>query len=532
MSTTSARVGQRAVADRSQIATPLVAILALGLIVRLLFLGSDGFHNDLAAFESWTLTLRDNPPWDFYAKTGFADYPPGYFVVLWVLAKLYALIPGAGGDAQHGWALLKVLVKLPAIAMDVVDAALVYAIVRRYAAEGVALLGAALLAFNPAAIFVSSYWGQVDSVSWGLVLLALWLVLRAGDDGRKTVPRLVWAWLAFAFSLLIKPQAATVGALFLAYPFATTDAAQRLRRLAGSGAGMLAALLLAYGTGALFGAGGNPLRVLGWLLGRYTFGSGVYPYNTVNAFNLYALRQPFWQPDAQPLTFFGLAAGSLSLWGVILVVASSALVVGRYLQRRDDRALIEGAMLVALAFFTLATRMHERYVYGAFLLAMPLVAFGRAGLWSAIVLSATTYLNLAYSFAYQTAMETHAQVDATNLWPLVSHPAALANVALFFYLGWRYLGGAQSAPSGATSLGDLAIAVPAQAGGSGHGRARGERAGQAARLVRPARGHGAPDPRRLAVHGRLRARRVRRRDRQPGLAGREDLRRGLLRARR
>jgi dolichyl-phosphate-mannose--protein O-mannosyl transferase len=469
MSTTSAQVGQRAVADRSQIATPLVAILALGLIVRLLFLGSDGFHNDLAAFESWTLTLKDNPPWAFYAKTGFADYPPGYFVVLWVLAKLYALLPGAAGDAQHGWALLKVLVKLPAIAMDLVDAALVYAIVRRYAARSVALLAAALLAFNPAAIFVSSYWGQVDSISWGLVLAALWLVLRAGDDERKTVPRLVWAWLAFAFSLLIKPQAATVGLLFVAYPFATTDAAVRLRRLAGTGAGMLAALALAYGAGALFGAGANPVHVLGWLLGRYTFGSGVYPYNTVNAFNLYALRQPFWQPDSQPLTFFGQALGSLSLWGIVLVVASTALVVGRYLQRRDDRALIEGATIVALAFFTLATRMHERYVYGAFLLAMPLLAFGRAGLWAAVTLSATTYLNLVYSFAYQSAMETHAQVDATNLWPLVSHPAALANVVLFFYLGWRYLGGTQTEAQGETSLGDLAIAVPAEAGGSGIG---------------------------------------------------------------
>src|ERR1700694_4088143 len=262
MSTTSAQVGQRAAADRSQIATPLVAILALGLIVRLVFLSSDGFHNDLAAFESWTLTLKDNPPWAFYAKTGFADYPPGYFVVLWVLAKVFALLPGAASDRAHAWALLKMLVKLPAIGMDLVDAGLVYAIVRRYAAQSVALLAAALLAFNPAAIFVSSYWGQVDSISWGLVLLALWLVLRAGDDPGKTVPRLGWAWLAFGFSILIKPQAATVGVLLLAYPFAAADAAARLRRLAGSGAGMLVALVMAYGAGALFRAGGSPVHCL------------------------------------------------------------------------------------------------------------------------------------------------------------------------------------------------------------------------------------------------------------------------------
>ncbi|HTJ27039.1 MAG TPA: glycosyltransferase family 39 protein [Candidatus Limnocylindria bacterium] len=448
---TPARIGGKAIiGSRAQIGTPLLAILAVGLIARLLFLGSEGFHNDVAAFESWTLTLRDNPPWAFYAKSGFADYPPGYFVVLWFLGKVYAVLPGAASDPSHGYALLRTLVKLPAIAMDLVDAAIVYAIARRYAAQNVALLAAAFLAFNPAAIFVSSYWGQVDSVSWGLVLLALWSVLRAGDDPAKTVPRLTWAWLAFAFSLLIKPQAATLGLLLLVHPFATADAQTRARRLAGTAAGIGASLGLAFAVGAVFHGNGNPVAVFGWLLGRYTFASGVYPYNSVNAFNLYALHQAFWQPDGAPLSIFGLPLGSLGLWGILLVAASTVLIAGRYLQRRDDRALLEGALLVALAFFILATRMHERYVYGAFLLAIPLIAFGRTGLWSAILLTVTTYLNLAYSFAYQTVMEAKTPgVDATDLWPLISHPAALANVALFFWLGYRYLGG--EAPAAAAA---------------------------------------------------------------------------------
>lgn len=458
---TPARVGGTAViGTKAQIGTPLVAILALGFIARLLFIGSEGFHNDIAAFESWTLTLRDNPPWAFYAKSSFADYPPGYFVVLWVLAKIYAILPGAGADPTHGYALLRTLVKLPAIAMDLLDAALVYAIARRYASESIALLAAGFFAFNPAAIFVSSYWGQVDSVSWGLVLLALWYVLRAGDDASKTIPRLALAWLAFAFSLLIKPQAATIGVLFLAYPFAAPDAAMRARRLAGTAIGVGAALLLAYLVAALFHGSPNPLADFTWLLSRYTFGSGVYAYNSVNAFNLYALRQPFWQPDGTPLSLLGLNVGPLSTWGIVLVLASTLLVAGRYVQRRDDRALIEGAMIVALAFFTLATRMHERYVYGAFLLAMPLIAFGRTGLWTAIVLTVTTYLNLAYSFAYQTVMEAHTPgVDATNLWPLVSHPAALANVALFFWLGYRYLGGEVAAVGAGESAPAAALAA-------------------------------------------------------------------------
>ena len=53
---------------------PLIAILAVGFFLRLLLLPSLGFHNDVAAFEAWTLTLKDHPPWQFYAKTSFADY--------------------------------------------------------------------------------------------------------------------------------------------------------------------------------------------------------------------------------------------------------------------------------------------------------------------------------------------------------------------------------------------------------------------------------------------------------------------------
>jgi Gpi18-like mannosyltransferase len=426
--------------------TPLWTLLGVGLVLRLAFIGSDGFHNDVGAFELWTMTLRDHAPWDFYANSGFSDYPPGYLAVLWMVGKVYALI--GGGDQSH--TLLRTLVKLPAIVMDLVDAGVIYAIVRRYASQNVALLAAAALALNPAAIFVSSYWGQIDSVSWGLVLIALWCLLRVGDVPGKTVPRVTWAWLALAFSVLMKPQASTIGLLFLAYPFATADPTVRARRLQATAVGVAAALGLTLVLGLVFHPSWD---VFGWLFGRYAFGSNVYPYNTVNAFNLYALRQPFWQADATPLTLFGLPVGPLSGWGIGLVAAATLLIVGRYVQRKDDRALLEGAMLCALAFFVLATRMHERYVYGAFLLALPLIGFGRVGWWSSLVLTVTMYLNLAYSLAYQRVMEAKTPgVDTTNLWPAISHPAALANVVLFFWLGYLYLGGAERAPR-ATSEG-------------------------------------------------------------------------------
>jgi dolichyl-phosphate-mannose--protein O-mannosyl transferase len=425
-------------------AWPLIAMLAAGFLIRLLFLPSLGFHNDVSAFEAWTLTLKDNPPWQFYAKTSFADYPPGYFIVLWAIGAVYGTLGHLHliNVNDSSYFALRIMVKLPALVMDLVDAALIYAIVRRYAREAVALGAAALFIFNPATIYTSAYWGQVDSVSWGFVLLTLWLALRSSDDPAKQTARLTWAWLAMTFSILIKPQGALVAIVLLAFAFAPLDADARARRVRATAVGLVASAILTLAVAALFHPTANLAELIGWLFDRYRIGSNVYAYNTVNAFNLYAIKQPFWQSDTVPLPLFGIALGAMWLWGVVLVVAATGLIVARYLQERTDQAFLEASMLVAFAFFTLATRMHERYIFGAFLLAFPLLAFGRRQWWTAIILSITTLLNLVYSFAYQTTMETHPPgVDPYNLWGAGSHLIAAVNVALFFLLGYVYLGG-------------------------------------------------------------------------------------------
>ncbi len=221
-------------------ATPLAVLLLFALALRIVLLPSLGFHNDIAAFEAWTLALKDNPPWEFYAKTSFADYPPGYFVVLWVLGAFYGVLDHLHviSNTDNSYVALRLLVKIPALLMDLVDTALIFAIVRRFASERLALIAAACFALNPAAIYVSAYWGQIDSVSWGFLLLALWLALRSNDEPQKTIARLTWAWLAIAFSVLIKPQGALIALVVIAFAFTTADAAMRRRRLLGTAAGI------------------------------------------------------------------------------------------------------------------------------------------------------------------------------------------------------------------------------------------------------------------------------------------------------
>ncbi len=395
-------------------------------------MGNEGFKADVGTFEAWSLTLASHSFAQFYGSAGFADYPPGYFYVLWVVGHVFAALP-AHGD----YTLLKYLVKLPAVLMDLADGAILYAIARRFASDRFALGVAALFLLNPAIIFISAAWGQVDSISAGLSLLAVFLMLRSDERGGTDI---VLAWLALAYSLLIKPQAAVLIPLFIA--FALVPNARRSMRMTYTGAGVIAAVVLAFVLTVPFHPSINPADVFGWLYQKYEFGKNVYAYNSVNAFNLWTAMpgKRFWQPDSQYIAMF-----PQYVWGMLLVAAATVIVIVRYVADRSAQAFVEAAALLTLSFFMLATRMHERYIYDGLLFTMAAVPVARRYFWAAIAFSFTLFINLFYSLNYVTVVSGGAPgVDPTDIWPAVTHPLSILNVAVFFYLGYVFLGPAAS----------------------------------------------------------------------------------------
>jgi Gpi18-like mannosyltransferase len=433
------RGGMRAVS------TPLLlgGMLLAALVLRLVFIGADGFKNDVSTFESWALTLSDHPLRQFFANAGFADYPPGYFFVLWIVGHAYRLL--VHDDPTYG--ALKIAVKLPAILMDLVDAGLIFALVRRFSSTAWAFVACAFFAFNPAAIFISAYWGQVDSVAGGMTLAALLLLLEAGDrHGAAHFGFIVAAWLLLGYSILIKPPALVLAPLFMAYVYASDDGAVRIRRATATLAGGLSALVLAYLSALAFHPGWSPFGQFAWLIGRYHYAAGVYPYNSVNAFNLYVtLGQHFWQSDSSIVPNLSIAGHAVGLpqfeCGIGLFLAALVLVIWRFVKRRDGIALLEAAMILSLGYFVLSTRMHERYIFSGFMLAVPLIFLRRRYLYTAVILSLTLVANLYYSLDYLNVLDNHISgPDPTNLMPWISKPAALLNVVAFFYLGYAYLG--------------------------------------------------------------------------------------------
>lgn len=408
----------------------LAGILLLGFAVRLLFIGADGYKNDISSFESWALLLVQNPLGDFYTKATFLDYPPGYLYVLY----------GIGWVHQHfalpdpSYAHLKYLVKLPAILMDLVDATLIFFIVRQMATRAVAFAAATFFALNPAAIMISAYWGQVDSVPAGLALAALLLLIlsaRRGDRGLA----LTGAWMCLAISILMKPAASALVPVFLVYPFITRDQMLMRKRLMWTGIGVFAGLVVATLGTMPFHPGANPIATLTWLYERYAHGKDVYPYNSINAFNLYAIFRPFWQADNQMLLFLPQYG-----WGILLFVSAAVLIAWRVVQRKDESALLEAAFLISFAYFLFPTRIHERYVFDAFAIAPVLFFLGRRYVLGASIITLTLIANLAYSLYYMRVFDEKIVADASRLMPLVSGPASALNVLVFFYLGYVFLG--------------------------------------------------------------------------------------------
>jgi dolichyl-phosphate-mannose--protein O-mannosyl transferase len=432
---------QQAVPAQERTATAglwLALLIAAGFLIRLLFIGDQGFRNDILTFEAWALNLVAHPMSQFYSTTSFADYPPGYFYILWIVGHIFAVI-----SPNKDYNVLWYLVKLPAIFMDLIDCALIYAIVRRFAGERWALGAAALFILNPAMIFISSAYGQVDSIPCGFVLLAIYLLLRS-DDAANPAPWIVGAWISFCYSLLIKPQAAVLIPLFILFAFVRAD--RRRERLTGTIAGIIAALVFAYALAVPFHPSANPIAVFAFLIGKYSYASNVYAVNSVNAFNLWSILHGFWDKDNQVILF-----APQYVWGIVLVVAAIVLTLVRYWQAKTNQALIESAAVLTLALFMLATRMHERYIYDGLTLTILCIPFARRYVWGTVIFSATLLVNLFYTLQYLYASSNpQPNVNTTDLWPYVTHPLSFLNVAAFFVLGYLFLGAdTELAPSGA-----------------------------------------------------------------------------------
>ena len=341
-------------------------LAAIALALRIAFAGSiEGFHSDIACFKSWSQAAADNFL-SIYDKNDnwFIDYPPGYMYVLLLLGKIREIfkIPSDGR-------LFLTLIKLPSILADIACGTIIYGLTGRIDlksrrvrgsavffgggavspfSERARLLIAAFYLFNPVVFFVSTIWGQVDSILALLILLAILSYL--GE-------RYYASGVFYALAVVLKPQ----GIIFLPVVFfmllykflVDKDLRPALKMLASALAAAIIVILP-------FSLRHGPL----WIISLYTDTLSGYMLASMNAFNFFALLGANWLGDSNQLFIFTFAS-----WGMIAIVIST-LLAGLFVfcvkdQRgpRDEYAILMGSALLIFSVVTFGHRMHERYFY-------------------------------------------------------------------------------------------------------------------------------------------------------------------------
>jgi hypothetical protein len=400
-------------------ATLVVILIVLGVLLRAviggIYLPYSGFRIDVGDFSAWAQRLASGGPAHFYAPDYFGDYPPGYMYVLWLLGSIGDWLRPLTGVLITGG-----LVKVPGILADAGVAWLLFSFARRFghgwlgswSGERLGLVAAVIYLFNPGTIFNSSVWGQVDSVGTLAALGTIYLLARGWTEA-AAVGAVIALLVKFQFGFLV-PIVAIVGVkrhLFGRSSDPLLDGRPAPVRVLSSvvaGLGSLVLLILPFGFSVWSPA--DPGRSL---VGKFLEAADTYRGLTINGFNLW--RNPFsglgntlqWGCDVAPPTCgpgqgvaftLGTAPITWQLVGTLLFAAAAMLAFWQVARRDDPRGLLVGALVLAVAFFALPTRVHERYLFPALAIGALLVA--RSWRWAALyaVLSVSFFANVYWVY--------------------------------------------------------------------------------------------------------------------------------------
>jgi|GEM_PF-1070933 len=188
----------------------LLIILA-GLIVHLIAAATNsGFPTDMNCFASWSSTVYRGGFSSFYGTTGFIDYPPGYLYFLYIIGFFRETLGINSGFASE------LVIKFPAIAANILSGVFIYKIAAKRLTNKHALVCAFLYMFNPAIVFVSAMWGQIDAIYALLCIISVYFLIE-----KKILP----ASLIFIASVLIKMQTLMFAPIYLYafFRFVTED---------------------------------------------------------------------------------------------------------------------------------------------------------------------------------------------------------------------------------------------------------------------------------------------------------------------
>src|ERR1017187_5526389 len=170
-----------------------------------------------------------------------------------------------------------------------------------------------------------------------------------------------------------------------------------------------------------------------WIIKLYTSTAAYYHETSVNAFNLMALIGGLRQGDSE--TFAGVSYFAL---GMSLLVPLYGFIAWILWRGRTPTRLMFASFLTIFGFFMVAPRMHERYLYPAIVLAVPLALEAPEMLAVFVVVSITSLINLAYILH---TLNTVVFLDARDGLAMATSGLNVVALALAVYYGATRLQG-------------------------------------------------------------------------------------------
>ena len=320
----------------------LVVLILLGSAIRLLLIPLPGFKIDVGDWFAWTIRLNEVGYSKFYSTQVFSDYTPGYMYVLGLLG----IIKNVFQINDVGF---YILLKLPAVFIDIALGVLIYTITIN-SSKFYRLLAASLIFLNPALIFNSSIWGQIDSILAFFILLTIYYLKKEA---------LILSSLTLGLAFIIKPQTIAIFPVFAFFLMKSFNVKKFLKL---SLPFLSIILILSFP----FFQNNALIQLINLIFNT----SKQYPYTSLFAYNFWGFIS-FWINDGT--IWNGL---SYQLWGYILFGIYWLML--SYFYFKKNLSLYTLSALALLGFYFLPTRVHERYLYPALVFLIVLIGINRS----------------------------------------------------------------------------------------------------------------------------------------------------------
>ncbi len=372
----------------------ILLVLFAAFITRALLFPMPGYKIDTNDFVSWMNTAREHGVSDFYQKT-WSDYPPMNVYLFWAL-----------GNISQGNEII--VLKITSVLFDLAAGVLIFYILREKLRFKKSFTAFLFYVFNPATIFNTAIWGQLDSIYAFFLLLSIYFLAEK---------KVNFSAIAFAVSILLKPQAVFLTPMIFFILF-------KDHHLKGIRNFCLVGLIILIITITPFKTDNH----INFLQERYFNGYSYYAYTSINAYNIWAFSG-FWKPDTTPINY--------NLIGWLLFGAFNLFLfykMNKSYKNLNRLNIYLFSSFIILASFMLLTRMHERYMLPVFAFMVFGIAYKEIKL-SYIILAFTSFFNLWYVLDFLNRDAFIAATDPTLLVIPAINCIIFVATSLFIYRG-------------------------------------------------------------------------------------------------